>query len=78
MQLLEEKARASLAEAQYNHLMEQKLHSTHELDEENLDLGAISNSQRGFQLEKNGLKKKKEAKNKGSKLSRELKKISYQ
>jgi hypothetical protein len=74
---LEEKARAALAEAKYKQHLEQKMKETHELEGENLELDPITNMQRDFQTEET-VPKKKGGKGKGNKLSRELRRISYQ
>ena len=72
---LEEQARAALAEANYRVHQGEKLECLHSLEGENLDLGCISNSQRGFSMKRKGVAIQK---GKGSKLSRELKRISIQ
>ena len=72
---LEELAMAALAKANYDAHIENKLAELHHLDGENLDLGCISNSQRGFAMSNKRVQIKKKG---GSRLSRELKKISIQ
>jgi hypothetical protein len=70
----EEVTRAALAEASYRQHLNRKLEKQHTLEGENLQLESVNNSQRGIaeaDMEKKG------GKNKGSKLSRELKQISY-
>ena len=56
---LEEQARAALAEANYRVHQGEKLECLHSLEGENLDLGCISNSQRGFSMKKRGLQSKR-------------------
>ncbi|CAN6353196.1 unnamed protein product [Urochloa humidicola] len=73
---LEELARAALAEANYNQHREKVLADQHVLEGENLELGSLDNSKRDHQ--KGGETKKGEKKGRGSKLSRELKRISLQ
>ena len=51
---LEELARAALAESSYKAHLEEKLAGTHFLEGENLELGCISNSHRGFAVKKSG------------------------
>ena len=72
---LEEMARAAIAEANYKSSLDAKMGSSHVLEGANLDLSYISNSHRGFVV---GNKRGKTGKKKGSKLSRELKRISIQ
>ena len=72
---IEELARAALAKANYDSHMDNKLSKSHQLEDENLDLGCISNTQRGFIVNNKRVKIKR---NGGSRLSRELKKISIQ
>ena len=72
---IEELARAALAKANYDAHTENRLTGLHLLDDENLELGCVSNSQRGFTVNN----KKVQIKKKGaSRLSRELKRISIQ
>lgn len=72
---LEEKSRAILAEANYKAHKEEKLVDLHYLEGKNLELGCVSNSRRGFVLQKEGVTIKRRGSNK---LSRELKLISIQ
>jgi len=66
----EEKLRGAIAEASYNIQMQQKLAQTHVLEGENLTLEGVDNSCR--ELPEGVLSKK----NKSTKLSRKLKRIS--
>jgi hypothetical protein len=71
---LEEMARATLAEAKYNHVQESILKEKH-LEGENLSLEVTDNQQRGEGGE--SLERKGKKKARGDRLSRELKRISY-
>lgn len=51
---LEELARATIAEANYRCHLEKQLTATNALENENLDLHTIDNSQRGFQTQNVG------------------------
>ena len=71
---LEEMVRAAIAEANYKSSLDAKMGSSHVLEGENLELSYIYNSHRGFVVGN----KRGETGKKGSKLSRELKRISIQ
>jgi hypothetical protein len=68
-------ARATLAEAKYNHVQESILKEKHLLEGENLSLEVTDNQQRGEGGE--SLERKGKKKARGDRLSRELKRISY-
>ena len=73
---LEEISRATIAEAIYKQHLEIHLNDCHALNSENLDLSYISNSKTGYAVEKKVVAKS--SKERSSKLSRELKRISLQ
>jgi hypothetical protein len=72
---LEETTRAALAEAKYKQIQEKKLAATHATEGENLELTVLDNKQRGGETEEQH--KQRGRKSKGSRLSRELRRISY-
>jgi hypothetical protein len=65
-----------MAETIYRNKMKEKLKKTHSLEGENLDLNATTNSERGADNSLLGVKPSK-GKQRGSKLDRELKRISF-
>jgi hypothetical protein len=69
---LEELARAAIAEVSYKHKAQEKLADMHSLEGENLDLGIITNRDRGVSVSQEGVRQGR-GKNTKSRLSRELK-----
>lgn len=72
---MEEVARAALAEVNYRHHINKRFVEQHSLEGENLLLEVVDNSQRGDAQSVETEKQRK--KTRGSRLSRELKRISY-
>jgi hypothetical protein len=73
---LEEITRAALAEANYKMIQEKKLAESHVTEGENLELTVVDNKQRrGEEMEEQPKQRGRKAK--GSRLSRELRRISY-
>jgi hypothetical protein len=72
---LEELASAEIAEVSYKHKAQENLVDVHLLEGENLDLGIITNRDRGVLASQEGVKKGRGEKTK-CRLSRELKRIS--
>jgi hypothetical protein len=56
---LEEQAMAAVAEANYKHHLQGKLHRLHSLEGENLELGIITNKERGGMANREGGKQAK-------------------
>jgi hypothetical protein len=71
----EEIARAAMAEAAYQKKMEEKLMKNHTMEGENLMLEVTANNERGVESSSVGGKVHK-TKSKGSRLERELRRIS--